>query len=424
MTAGFEVVEHTVAVPLDHDRPDGPRISLHAREVRAPGGERLPWLLYLNGGPGFPAPRPSGTPGWLRRATEEYRVLLLDQRGTGRSTPVTRHLLAQLGDPRRQARYLGLHRADAIVRDAEALRGAVAGGRPWTVLGQSFGGFCAVTYLSFAPEGLREVFITGGLPGLPADAATAYRALYPVVAARNAAHYARHPQDAVRVGRLAAHLREHDVRLPGGRRFTVAALQSLGGLLGRGTGSDDLHNVLEQPFDGDRVADEFLLAAHHELSWTSAKPLYSVLHEPSYADGGGPTGWAALRVRDEHPEFDPDRGDPLYFTGEVVFPETIDDDPLLSPFGAAARLLAERDDWPRLYDLDRLRANEVPVTAAVYAEDMYVARDLSLETARLVRGARVWLTDEYQHDGLRTSDGAVLDRLLAQRSPGRTSPVS
>lgn len=423
MTAGFEVVEHTVAVPLDHDRPDGPRISLHAREVRAPGGERLPWLLYLNGGPGFPAPRPSGTSGWLRRATEEYRVLLLDQRGTGRSTPLTRRSLADRGDVAAQAEHLRRFRADSIVADAERIRRAL-GVASWSVLGQSFGGFCAVTYLSFAPEGLREVFITGGLPGLPADAATAYRALYPVVAARNAAHYARHPEDAERAGRLAAHLREHDVRLPGGRRLTVAALQSLGGLLGRGTGSDDLHNVLEQPFDGERVADEFLLAAHRELSWASAKPLYSVLHEATYADGGGPTGWAALRVRDEHPEFDPDRGDPLHFTGEVVFPETIDDDPLLCHFGPAARLLAERDDWPRLYDLDRLRANEVPVTAAVYAEDMYVARDLSLETARLIRGAEVWLTDEYQHDGLRTSEGAVLGRLLAQRSPGRTRPVS
>jgi hypothetical protein len=46
-------------------------------------------------------------------------VLLLDQRGTGRSTPVNRQTLWRLGDPRAQAEYLGHHRADAIVRDNE-----------------------------------------------------------------------------------------------------------------------------------------------------------------------------------------------------------------------------------------------------------------------------------------------------------------
>lgn len=51
----------------------------------------------------------------------------------------------------------GIHRADSIVRDAEIVRQALVpgnnnGGR-WSLLGQSFGGFCALTYLSFAPQG-------------------------------------------------------------------------------------------------------------------------------------------------------------------------------------------------------------------------------------------------------------------------------
>jgi alpha/beta hydrolase fold len=54
-------------------------------------------------------------------------------------------------------------RADSIVLDAELIRRELAGDRPWSVLGQSFGGFCTVTYLSFAPHGIREAFITGGL---------------------------------------------------------------------------------------------------------------------------------------------------------------------------------------------------------------------------------------------------------------------
>ena len=60
----------------------------------------LPCLLYLQGGPGFPSARPTLPPGgWTKAALAKgYRVLLLDQRGTGRSTPVTRQSLALRGD--------------------------------------------------------------------------------------------------------------------------------------------------------------------------------------------------------------------------------------------------------------------------------------------------------------------------------------
>ena len=115
--------------------------------------------MYLQGGPGFESPRPTGNPrgpAWLDRALEDFRVLLLDQRGTGRSTPVT-------GDER--AEYLTHFRADNIVRDCELIRAALDS-PPWSVLGQSYGGITTLTYLSFAPEGLREAFITGGVPGI------------------------------------------------------------------------------------------------------------------------------------------------------------------------------------------------------------------------------------------------------------------
>ncbi len=47
----------------------------------------------------------------------------------------------------------------------------------------------------------------------------------------------------------------------------------------------------------------------------------------------------------------------------------------LAPLREAADILAGHE-WPRLYDADRLRANEVPVAAAIYADDMYVERAL------------------------------------------------
>ena len=44
---------------------------------------------------------------------------------------------------------------------------------------------------------------------------------------------------------------------------------------------------------------------------------------------------------------------------------------------------------------------------------MYVPRQLSLPTAAAIRGLRPWVTNEYQHDGLGVSNGAVLDRVIA-----------
>jgi hypothetical protein len=44
---------------------------------------------------------------------------------------------------------------------------------------------------------------------------------------------------------------------------------------------------------------------------------------------------------------------------------------------------------------------------------MYVPLAYSVQTAAAIRGLRKWVTNEYQHDGLRVSSGQVLDRLLA-----------
>jgi hypothetical protein len=87
-------------------------------------------------------------------------------------------------------------------------------------------------------------------------------------------------------------------------------------------------------------------------------------------------------------------------------------DPALAPLRETADLLAQREQWPDLYDPARLAQNRVPVAAAVYHDDMYVDTADSLETARAIRGLRTWVTDEYEHDGLRASGGQVLDRLV------------
>ncbi|HEY6175673.1 MAG TPA: alpha/beta fold hydrolase, partial [Kofleriaceae bacterium] len=153
---GAILTEREHSVPLVHGAPDGRTLTVFTREVAAPDGAERPYLLFLQGGPGFEATRPTSPPsGWMRRALADYRVLLLDQRGTGRSAPVTFQTLARFSTPQGQADYLKHFRADAIVQDAEWIRRELLGqdGR-WTALGQSYGGFCITHYLSAAPDGL------------------------------------------------------------------------------------------------------------------------------------------------------------------------------------------------------------------------------------------------------------------------------
>ncbi|MGX1479430.1 UNVERIFIED_CONTAM: pimeloyl-ACP methyl ester carboxylesterase [Streptomyces canus] len=419
---GLVLTDRRFTVPLDHDDPAGETIELYAREAVASdkAGQNLPWLVYLQGGPGFGANRFVGKGAWFGRALKEFRVLLLDQRGTGHSTPANRQTLPLRGGPAEQADYLARFRADSIVRDCEAIRAQVTGGAPWTVLGQSFGGFCATTYLSHAPEGLAGALITGGLPSLDAHADDIYRAAYPRVERKVAAHYARYPQDVERARRIADHLLTRDVTLPNGYRLTVEAFQSLGILLGGGEGSHRLHYLLEHAFvrtpQGPELSDAFQEEVQGLLSYAS-HPLYALVHEATYGQDERPTAWSAERVRTEFPQFDAAKtlaGDePLLFTGESIHPWLFDCDPSLRPLRETAELLAARTDWQPLYDPARLAANEVPVAAAVYHDDMYVDTAHSLATARAIRGLRTWVTDEFEHDGVRAGGPRVLDRLLA-----------
>ncbi|MEU5607941.1 alpha/beta fold hydrolase [Streptomyces sparsogenes] len=436
---GLLLTDHHFDVPLDHTAPDGEQITVYAREVIATDkAERagtpakadregkarhdgLPWMVYLQGGPGFGADRPVGRSGWLDRALEEYRVLLLDQRGTGRSTPANRQTLPLRGTPAEQAEYLAHFRADAIVRDCELIRRRLTGDRPWTVLGQSFGGFCAVTYLSYAPEGLDTALITGGLPALGTEvhADAVYRAAYARMVRKSLAHYDRYPGDVSAARRIARHLAAHEEVLPDGTLLTVEAFQQLGILLGTCDGSHRLHYLLEDAFtptaDGPRLNDTFREHVAAVLSRADS-PLYTLLHESIYAQDGRATDWSAHRVRDAFPQFDAGRAiaedRPVLFTGETVHPWMLRTHAALRPLRDTAELLAARTGWGPLYDAERLACNTVPVAAAIYHDDLYVDAAHSLATARAIRGLRTWVTDEYEHDALRVDGYRVLDRLL------------
>ena len=65
-----------------------------------------------------------------------------------------------------------------------------------------------------------------------------------------------------------------------------------------------------------------------------------------------------------------------------------------------------------MYDEKILRTNEVPIAAAVYTNDMYVDRNLSMELVSIIPKIKIWETDKLEHNGLRSDGVRVLDKLF------------
>ncbi len=414
---GLVLTDHKFVVPLDYGDPDGEQISVYAREVvaRKKRDDELPWLVFFQGGPGFGAPRPESKSGWLKRALKDYRVLLLDQRGTGRSTPVNYQTLARFGSPQAQADYLKHFRADSIVKDAEWIRRELVGeDQPWTGMGQSYGGFCLTHYLSAAPEGLREAIITGGLPSLDRPADDVYRATYRRVIDKNRRYYERYPDDIERVHEIVDYLINHKVRLPGGGHISPQRFQQIGFVFGMSDGFEQVHYLLEDAFvqgaNGRELSYTFLRGMENSQPFET-NPIFAILHEAIYCQGEA-SNWAAEQVRAEYPEFDLSPDKPIYLTGEMIYPWMFDEYEYLRPLKEAAEILAAYDGWPHLYDQEVLKANTVPCVAAVYYNDMYVERAFSEETAESIQGIKLWVTNEYEHNALRADGERLLGRLL------------
>ena len=413
-TAGLLTRDHRLRVPLDRsgagDRfPDGSAtISVYAREVclHEPAGSTgttadplaRPPLLFLQGGPGCEAPRPSADAGlgWLSALLEHHRVLLLDQRGTGLSSPVDQPDAG--GDPAATARLLTHFRADEIVEDCEDLRRAL-GIERWSLLGQSFGGFCTTRYLSAHPDSVETAFLTGGLPAIGRSIDEVYALTYAAMRDRCEEFYVRYPGDRERMAALMEAAGRGRVRTCRGDAVGPERLRGLGAMLGASGGMDRLHHLLER----DPQSWAFRCDLPEALPFGGRNPLYAVVHESCWAYGGV-TAWAAERVRPA--DFD----DPTLLTGEHVRRAVLEEDPALRPWLEVAEALAAHE-WERLYDTAALSTADVPGAAAVYAGDGYVPLETSLATASLMPRLQTWVTSEYEHNGSRASGGAVFRRL-------------
>ena len=401
----------------------GRSLSLFYRVVCAPEnvGRDLPYLVFLQGGPGGAGPRLTSptSDGWVAEAVRHFRVVLPDQRGTGRSSRVDGAAIAREGDAAAQARFLKRFLADSIVRDFEYLRLSELGGARWVTLGQSYGGFLTLTYLSTFPGAARASFTCGGIPHVPASADEVYGRTFGRMVAKTNLLYERYPEDERRVALLADRLAAGPAPLlPDGSPMTVRRLQALGQGLGMKPGHERLHNLLDLAFSaGDGSADAALSAAGGDAAavevspaflagaWSAtnvvSNPLYWVLQELIYADGemARPIAWAAERAWLSRPEFATDAR-PLMLTGEACFPWMFDQMPELAPFSGAMGELMRDTSFGRLYDEAQLAANETPLTAAVYFDDLYVDSGLQLDTLARVGASHAWVTNEFEHDGL------------------------
>lgn len=457
-------------------------------------------LIYLQGGPGFGAPEPingislAEKGSWAGAALSKgyKKIILMDQRGTGKSCTITKQTLQQrfpdlfaldqfspvivdsesdmnsieksfddlISTNPEEAKkmkaalieatdYMANFRADNIVKDAEAIKDALLlpieceneknTSRPYgAALGQSFGGFCMMSYLSLIPDPPKICLLTGGVAPMLTNVDQVYHSLCERVKERNLKYYERYPGDVDLVKRIVSKLLSTPTYLPSGGQLTARRFLQLGISLGGSPSAfAGLHSLFSSAFvsdDDDQFSRAFLKSMDSTQSFDD-HPLYFLMHESIYADklsDCSTTNWSANRVYKERSEFDyratssfnDER--PTLLTGEVVFPWMSDGDYAeLSGLGmrALAHRLACKNDWRTLYDSEQMRkalANDgtgkSKAAAALYYDDMYVDFHLAMKvTARggPLEHCKVWMNNDYQHSGLRDDGATIFNKLLA-----------
>lgn len=351
------MTEYLFEVPLDYTNPTGDKTQLFARAATkyeppifgaSPEQQQFqigqrPWIVYLQGGPGFGCPEPQDSSLTRFVVTKGYQILYLDYRGVGLSSPVGLDTIPATTTER--VEYLKLFRQDNNVRDLEAVRQFLTASlssnqakTKWSIIGQSFGGFVALTYLSKHPEGLREVFMMGGLAPISRSPKEVYQKTFEKVSQRNMAYYDKYPADAQFVREIAAFL-EHSgsPALPGGGKLSPKRFLTLGHMFGMHGGLDNVHAmVLRMHMDIKQYQKltRPTLAQFETYLPFDIGPIYAVLHEAIYCFRPGlASNWAAQAVGQEHEnfpwlssgfQFGHQASDtvlkPLCFSGEMIFP--------------------------------------------------------------------------------------------------------
>jgi len=175
-------------VPENRDDPDSRRITLRLAVVRSDAGDaaRKDMVLMLAGGPGQAATESFANTTWYRSILKHRHVVLLDQRGTGGSHPLscpeaekaawaeearmtepdfdkvrewTRNCLDEVrrdADPR-------YYTTTVAAEDLEDVRRAL-GAPEFNVIGVSYGTRMAQQYLMRHPDGVRSLVLDSPVP--------------------------------------------------------------------------------------------------------------------------------------------------------------------------------------------------------------------------------------------------------------------
>lgn len=387
-------------------------------------------IVFLQGGPGFPSvlPTSKNDPSFLEPLLKKYfAVLFLDQRGTGLSTPIdTKFLVNNFENASQQFEYIKNFRADSIIFDCETIKNSLIPDQKWSVLGQSFGGFCSVTYLSFFPESLKQVLITGGIPPLGMTADDVYKGTYKITRELNERYYKRYPLDISRVNYIVSKIDQSDFLLPNGGKLTSERFQHLGLTFGGNGGIDKLHGLILKIYQDLKTTDSIsygTLATIQNYLGFETNILYFLFQEAIYCDGeGNSSNWSAFRNKSDDfkivsSELGENKDTKFYFTGEMVYPSMINDYSELTQLKELSELIHSYKNWTNLYDLEKIKNNKfdiVPIAAATYYEDQYV----TFENCEIVKrnylkdSLRQYITNEYFHNGLRAGSDKVLNRLF------------
>ncbi|TVY32439.1 Proline iminopeptidase, partial [Lachnellula subtilissima] len=440
----LQVTELFFQVPRDYSNPSLGTIRVFARSVikheRTAGSvngkgetEQKPWLLWLQGGPGKGCQPPQASGITKLILDRGYQMLYMDQRGTGLSSPITAETLALQGDTQAQADYLKLFRADSIVADCEAIRHVLTRNYPvelkkWRIWGQSFGGYCALTYLSKYPQGLQEVFISAGMTAIGKGPDEVYGKAFKRMIERNEAYYEKFPEDIQTIHELVAHIdSKGSLPMPAGGVLTVQRFLTLGMVFGLSGGFDTVHDIvlrMRLELESFNLITRPTLSKIEAIGGYDDGVLYSVLRESIY-NPRGPSDWAAERISTSLEEFrwvldstsatKANLKVPLYFAGAMVFPFMFETFSELRKLRKVAEVIAQYREWPDLFDEHQLAKNEVPVYAAVYVDDAQVNFELAQESIKKVRNCKQYITNTMYHDAVRTKTEQVVEALFALR---------
>lgn len=407
------IQEYLKEVPLDHLNPKKNKIHVFARELYYKGNEKADIFVYLQGGPGFASPLSMQNATGIKILLKNYRVLLFDQRGTGKSSKIGPETCLEYSKSKDLAQYFCNFRADQIVYDLEYFRESVLKVKKWYLLAQSYGGFISFTYLSYFPNSIYGAILCGGIPPLLENNVTKiYDKLTNNIYKRNLEFYKKYPKDIQKVKKIVSLLKNKPYVFSDGSKFTYERFLDLGSILGSTGGIDALHYFIDDPFmdyKENRISYIFARSSIDRINYET-NPIYAVLHESIYCNGIA-SNWAADKNINSKKIFSPDASK-ICFYGETVRKSMFDQYRMLQPFKKAAEIIAQKSDWGKMYEPAQLSQNKVPIEAIAYQTDYFVDFEFSKQVSKEVPLLKMWDHPHWQHDSLRIHGTEIVTKLL------------